>query len=327
MKLRRHLKTLMVALLVVLVNGGRADGTSPCQRVKIPLHLGSSKEFEVTGSWLSTAPEGTMQGEISVRNKTNLSLSRITVMVNYLDANGSLLFSIPYQANLPNEGNEFRNVRPFFELHLNEPVRPGEVVVLTGTNLLSTTTVPSSAEVIYWLVKYYEDSSSVSDRIGQHGFQTDPLLVETPGEIRVTLPPLTEPAETFLKMRISEYGRVLDVQPALEGDRVGITREKLQVLSEQLGQWRFFPSVKNGYAVPSDLFLLAVFLPENSIPLSSCFLENAATYPSKFALVTFQPLHGTPGSWTPYYGGFLAEGRMGINVIETGPTARPVKQH
>jgi len=269
--------------------------------------------------------EGTFRGEISLRNQTGKSLSRLTVMVNYLDENGSILFSIPYQANLPNDKNDMRNIRPFSELHLNGPVQPGKVVTLDGRNLLSITNVPTSAEVPYWFAKHFEDGSALSTQIGQHGFRTDPLLDETPGYLRLTLPHPAEPFETLVKMRINEYGRVLEIKPGREGD-TSLAREQFEALSEQLTKWHFFPGVENGYATSSDLYILVVFEPEHALPVRRCFLEHPDKYASKFALVTLQPILDSSDRWIPYYGGFPADGKMEPNYIEIGPPAIPIHQ-
>jgi len=317
---------LITALFATFLSGEGVAALPQCERASIPLHLDSlTKDFEVTGSWLSMEAEGTLRGEISLRNQTDKSLSRLTVMVNYLDENGSILFSIPYQANLPNDENDIRNIRPFSELHLNGPVQPGEVVALDGRNLLSVTTVPTSAEVVYWFAKHYEDGSSVSTQIGHHGFRTDPLLVETPGYLRLTLPHPAESFETLVKMRINEYGRVLEVQPGREGD-TGLTGEQFEALSEQLAEWHFFPGIENGYAVQSDLYLLVEFVPENPLPVRRCFLEHPAKYTSKFALVTLQPIRDSSNRWIPYYGGFPADGKVEPNIVEIGPPAVPLDQ-
>jgi hypothetical protein len=302
----------MTALLATFLSGEGVAALSQCDRVSIPLHLDSAtKDFEVTGSWLFMEAAGTLRGEISLRNQTDKSLSRLTVMVNYLDENGSILFSIPYQANLLNEENDIRNIRPFSELRLNGPVQPGEVVTLVGRNLLSITTVPSSAEVVYWFAKHYEDGSSVSNQIGQHGFRTDPLPAES--------------FETLVKMQINEYGRVLEIQSGREGD-TGLTGEQFEALSKQLAEWHFFPGIENGYAVQSDLYLLVEFVPENPLPIRRCFREHPAKYVSKFALVTLQPIRDSSNRWILNYGSFPADSIMERNIIEIGTTAVPVDQ-
>ena len=315
---------LMTALLATFLSGEGVAALSQCDRVSIPLHLDSAaRDFEVTGSWLSMEAAGTLRGEISLRNQTDKSLSRLTVMVNYLDENGSILFSIPYQANLLNEENDIRNIRPFSELRLNGPVQPGEVVALEGRNLLSITTVPSSAEVVFWFAKHYEDGSSVSAQIGQHGFRTDPLPVQMPGYLRLTLPHPAESFETLVKMQINEYGRVLEIQSGREGD-TGLTGEQFEALAKQLAEWHFFPGIENGYAVQSDLYLLVEFVPENPLPIRRCFREHPAKYVSKFALVTLQPIRDSSNRWILNYGSFPADSLMEPNIIET--TAVPVDQ-
>jgi hypothetical protein len=323
----RHLWPICV--LVMYVNFSMTESisaTPSCDKVSIPLHQDSpSKYFEVIGSWISTDANGALEGEISVHNLSDKSLSFLTVIVNYLDEKGSIMFSLPYQANLPSEENHLRNVRPFSELRLNEPVGPGEAVGLTGRSLLSIAIVPSSAEVVYWQAKFYEDGSSVSTSFGQHGFRTDPVLVETPGYLRVPLRPPAEPVETLLKLRINEYGRVLDVQRGREGD-THLTQEQFETLTQQIAKWHFFPAVESGYGVPSDLFLLVQFEPENSIPIKRCSLEQPDKSVTKFALATLQALRNFSDRWTLNYGGFPAIGKLETNIIRVSPPTRVLNQ-
>jgi hypothetical protein len=236
-----------------------------CTRFPIPTHFNSSgNEFEVAGSWISLEDDGTFTTDLGLLNKTGRSLSALVFMINYRDEGGSILFSIPLEANLPDEGNKLQSARAFSRLRLNEPIKPGAAVLLTGRNLLSTTIVPTSAEVVYWQAKFSEDRSSVTASIDHLGYLTDPLVDETPGYLRVPLAQQLEPIEIFVKLTINEYGRVLDIQKGHQED-TSITQEQFQALSEQLRQWHFSPSVENGYAVQSELSLLVVFEPRNSV--------------------------------------------------------------
>jgi hypothetical protein len=319
---------VLVALLYVAFCATEPLTPIPrCERVAIPLHLHSSKnQFEVTGSWLRIdETDGALEGNIALRNQTGKSLSRLTVIVSYFDDSGSVLFSIPYQANMANEKDEIRNIHPFSMLLLNQPVKPQDDFGLIGRNLLSISTLPISAEVVYWDAKFYEDGSGESARIGQHGFRTDALLVDTPGHLRLALPHPGERIETWLKLRINEYGRVLGVQSEREED-TSLTHEQFQALYAQLTQWHFFPGIEDGYAVQSDLSLLVEFEPENALPIKRCFLDHPDKYPSKFALVRLQPMLDSSDRWIPYYGGIPADGKIEPNIIELGLPVKPLDQ-
>lgn len=326
MRFRSICLLMIVVVLCTFLRQEALALPNHCRRAVIPLHLGLfSGDFEIVASSLSTEANGTVRGEISLRNKTGRPLSRLTVMVNYLDAKGSILLSIPYQANLPNERNDIENIHPFSELHLNKPLQPGSVIALEGRNLLSIGTDPVSAEVAYWFAKYYDDESSVSTQVGEHGFRTDPLLIETPGDLEVSLPHAMEPIKTFVKLQINEYGRVLEVLQARDSHSE-LSREQFEDLSKQLSQWHFFPSIENGYAVRSELYMLVEFQPERALPVRHCFLEPPARDVNKFAIVTLQPVLDSRDRWIPYYGGFPAAGKFQLNIIVTGPPAKPIGQ-
>lgn len=291
---------------------------SACGRIVIPLHLYASKDqFAVTESSLLIEEEGTIEGNITFRNQTGRSLSRLTVIVNYTDQDGSTMFSIPYRASISNEKNEPRNIRPFSEVHLNHPIQTQQEFGLIGRNLLSISKMPTSAEVVYWDIEFSEDGSGESSQIGQHGFRTDALLLDTPGYVRLDFPHPSERVETWVKLRINEYGRVLNVQPWHEGTN-GLKSEQFRALSQQLAEWHFFPAIENGYASQSELYLLVEFEPEQVPPVRHCFLEHPEKYVNKFAFVTLQPTSKSSNDWIPYYGGFPAAGKMEPNVIELG---------
>jgi hypothetical protein len=315
-------QTLLACILIMWTNlsgaASLASGSS-CEKtaVAIPIHsTRTSNLLEVTGSWMSVRGDGTLEVEISLRNRAEKSLSFVVVVANYLDENGSVLFSAPFQANVPTE-EQPRNLRSSSILQLNEPVRPGEQVTLTaGRNLLSTTKAAASVEVVYWLARYAEGGSSTSTSLGgsQRGFRTDPLLAETPGPyLQFSFPHPAESVETLLKLQLNEYGRVLAIAPGHEGDAT-FNREQLEALSKQLEQWHFFPGIENGYAIPSELYVLVYLLPENTLPIRHCFLEYRDNYPEKFAVLTLEPIPGST-NWIPYYGGLPASGNIEPNII------------
>jgi hypothetical protein len=313
--------TRLVLIFILAAAGVSTDYVAAlpvCQTIPVPLSLESLKKpFEVTNSWLSVDSVDGLVGGITLRNQTGKPLSRLTVMVNYLDENRSILFSMPYQANLPTEKNHLSNIRPFSELELSEPVSPGKEVSLLARNLLHVTRMPATAEIIFWLAKY-DDGSISDDLISQRGFRTDPILVETPEEyLQVGVPYPSEPIKVWLTAHINEYGRVLTLKVVPESN-LGLSEAEFRSLSRQVAEWHFFPAVENGYAASSDLCLLIEFLPEKPLPVRHCFAEDIDKRPAKFAIVTLQPVGGAQDQWIPYYGSFPARGKLEPNRIATG---------
>ena len=296
--------------------------SSRCGRMTVPLNLdASNKVFQVTGSWISTNDDGGLEGRVSLTNITGKSLSQLAIMVNYLDENRSVLFSIPYQASASTTDSQPVDRLSFSLLKLREPVRPGQVVAFIGRNLITAERVPESAELVYWHVKY-EDGTSDTASTGHRSYRTDPRLVETPGYLRLKLPHRLEPTNVFVKLHISEHGSVLDIDGNERGP--GLTEEQFQTLAKELSAWHFFPAVENGYAVQSDLYLLLEFRPENAIAVRGCLMEFPVSNVNKFGFVTLQPISDSSDRWIPYYGGFPAAGKMQVNIIETGPPAKPL---
>jgi hypothetical protein len=323
MKIRFICTIVAAGLLFGIIGVTNASPKDLCGRIAVPIDLGFlSRDVEVTSSSLVLDADGNFHGEISLRNKTGRSLSRITLMVNYLDEHGVILFSIPYQAGLATENDDIPNIRAYSKVRLEGPLRPGSTVTLLGLNLLSISIVPKSAELAYWFERSYEDRSSISTQVAHRGFHIDPLPVETPEILEMDLPHSAELVEKSLKLRINEYGRVLDVEVDRPGDET-LSSDQIRALSQQFARWHFFPSIENGYAVESDLHLVLEFLPENALPVERCFLQNPGRYPSKFALVKLHPIQGSKVGWLANYGGFPVAGKMETNVINAVPTREP----
>ena len=315
----------ILGVLFFLLQAEVSFSTVPCGRVAIPLNGGyASKGILVTSSVLIIDNDGTFRGEISFRNTTARPFSRLTVLVNYLDRDGSILFSIPFQASLGSEDEDIPNIRPFTKVRLDRPLSPGTEVTLIGRDLLNLTRLPTSAEVAYWFAKRGDDGSSVSTQIGQRGFRTDPLPVEAIETLRVP-GSYTEPLQILLNLRINQYGRVSDVlaDKINESDKVGDAL--VQALSELFTRWHFFPAIENGYAVEADLQLLVEFLPQNHLPVKRCSLQNMKPYKTKFAFVTLLPIKNSSGEWIALYGGFPVSEKIEGNVIYETPTSPPTR--
>ena len=319
--------TFHLLLIIVFAPYGFDGAAVPqCEKVAIPLLLDSTRnDLEVTGSWLSIQPEGTLRGDVSIRNETGRSLSGLTVIVNYLDENSTILFSIPYVASLGTEENQLRNIHPLSELRLNRPVEPGHDIRLTAINGFGVNKLPVSAEVTFWLAHHADDGSSESHQIGHRGFRTDPLLVETPGAyVRLSRPHPSEAIETILKLQINQYGRVLGVRPEEQRDSA-LSHDQIEAIEKQLTNWRFFPAVENGYMIASDLYLILDFLPENPLPMKRCPLEGTESHVQKFAFVALEPIPDSD-KWIPYYGGFPAGGKLQPNIITESESEIPDKR-
>jgi hypothetical protein len=305
--------------LAAFLFGRGALAASPgCQKLPVPIRTEWPPDFSVTESWLTIEPEGTTQGDLVLTITGKRSLSFFLVLVNYLAEDGSFLFSIPYQANVAGQENALRNVRSFSETRLNQPLRSGQSIGIIGQNLLSTSRLPASAEVVFWMARFDDE---LRDSL-KHGpvFHTDPLLAETPGYFQLALPSLNEPIQGLIKLRINEYGRVLDVQRGLSGD-TAFTLEQFQALSAQLSHWRFFPAVDGGYAVQSDLYLLVEFEPPNAPPIKPCLVELPDKKISRFARLLLEPVSHSSDRWIPYYSGIPADGKL-ERIVREEPERR-----
>lgn len=311
----------LLALLIFSRTDAQPQSPDLCHRRSIPITLDPNSKFQLVGHWLSF--DAPITGELYVRNRTGRALNALTILVNYLDRQRNLLFSIPYQANVRGAENTIQSIRPFMELRLAKPVPRDGVVGLVGTNLLSSTEVPASAAISF-INLTFDDRSGTSMGFLPEMLHANPLLEETPEDFRIQISQDTLPKEFLVTLKIDPYGRVTEINPL---GSLGPDASSLEEVSGELRKWRFYPAIQNGYATESTLRLLLEFRPQPILPIRRCFLQLAPPYPPSFVHVTLGPIPDTPDRWVPYYSGFAARGKLSQIQVTTGVTKITKSRH
>jgi hypothetical protein len=317
---RIYLGSKEIALLLAVLfhpaltlGQGRDTG---CARKPIPLSLNEDRNISVLHSWLSF--EKVLRGELTLRNNSNLALTAITLVVNYLDKDDNTLFAITYQANVKGFSNTALNIRAFSEVRLDNPVEPNGVIHMSASNLLSTTETPARAVASVLNITFL-DGTGRNSGVLKPIWHSQPMLDRADGSIKLALDVASEPVYIAAELKINEYGNVTAVEP-IGGP---LTAAQIQSLSRQLATWHFFPAIENGYGVPDTLAIVLQFQPTDAVPTHHCFLGHPEAYPKIFAYFILERQSGKPDSWQAYYDDYPVDTHFPKSVVvEDRPAQR-----
>ena len=269
--------------------------TDLCQRTSIPLIFPPGVNFKlgVVNHFLEFEPE--VEGVLFLRNDTGRQIRGITMLVNYEDEQGHRLFTLTYQATVKGYSQAQTNIRPFYKGSFTRPVEPGEVFDLSGTNLLTTTKIPAKASVSVIDLNF----PGTGVYTGSLVFQSDPILEQAPPQyLQLAVSADNLPEDMLLKLSISPRGIVKTVDLASETEPPNPT---LTSVMEEIRKWHFFPAIRNGFGVASDLFLLLRFRGADEPPMLDCFIGQGNKYPTSFVIVTLEPVPSLKGRWRFFY--------------------------
>jgi hypothetical protein len=273
-----------------------------CAPSDIPFEVEKFAHLKVISNQTSLGAFGVWRW-LRLENETGKTITRLLVLVSYLDSDGKEIFAIPYYGAPKDAQEDMLEIHPYIKTVLNRPIKPGEVFNLQGTNLISTRISPARAEVT--LVDAEFDDTS--QNLGGGSSSTNPLLLKTPQFFEMQADPDKLPDDLSLDITIDQRGRVTGVEFKRSETISDATRA--QVLS-QLKLWSFFPATKGGYAVQTELSLLVRFhRPRIPFPAPTCPLEMSDTLPRTFVEVDIQAVDSL--NWQVQYGWEFAHGEFG----------------
>jgi hypothetical protein len=298
------------------------QATDPCQRARVQLSIAPDLKLKVVNHFLRFDPQ--VEGTLVLRNETGEQINGITILVNYTDQQGRRIFAIPYQASVKGSQNTTTNIRPFYRGRLTRPVKPGEVFNLAGTGLLTATTVPVKSEVSFISLQLADRGV---ERAGVGSFQSDPILEEAPREyFQLAASTDNLPQQVSLKVSIGASGTVKDVDFASESE----PRDQLLTpVMDEIRRWRFFPAIRDGFGVPSHLFVLLRFRRADEPPVLDCFIGQGDKYPATFVIVRLEPVPTLKGRWMFFYDKYQVNGWNGpfLGQQESESTPWTIKDH
>jgi len=234
-----------------------------------------------------------------LRNETGKTILRVLVVVDYLDSDGKLIFSVPYQGGHDDTPLQLMELRAFIRSDWGHPIEPDDTFWLFGTNLEFTRITPATAKVTLVDTKF-DDGNSVSGIFPR----TEPLLLRAPDffEMRTDLEKL--PDDIWLTLQIDDRGRVGRVE--FDGAS-RLDQDDAEQIRSQLRLWRFFPATAGGPAVPAQMNFRVSFH-EKGLPLprQDCPLNLSDKFPRTYVEVRLQRVDGQ--KWQARYGGQFVHG-------------------
>jgi hypothetical protein len=284
---------------------GQTKNTDLCMPKQVLLTLKRDWGLEVVSHslLLEQATESPwVIGEMSLRNNTGLTITRITLIVSYFDDQGAYLFSITYHASTKDEIEQVQ-LRPFYQVKLNKPVRPHELILMDGTNLLITKVLPKNARGSNILI---ESTSGTLSGATETPWRSEPILEESPPYFEMATPGEPLPEEIMLVAKIDRNGRVAQLRTTEPGHTPSAILEKIR---QQTEKWLFFPAIEGGFAVDHELNIRLRFRRKRALPIRECS-SDLQKYPRVFATVDLIPLNEESSEWRFYFGGYPAGGKF-----------------
>ena len=315
--IRAALLVVSFGLCITTANARLFDEPTRCDRYDIPLQMLdggglNGKGLKVVSHRLAFAESG--QGSLALVNETGKTITKVLILVSYLDSDGKPLFAIPYFGGLDDSEVEIQQIRPYIKTILDQPVKPGDGFFLFGDNLESTRQVPAHAEVTLVDTEFDDDNNSVSTTAPA----TDPMLLKLPDFFEMKIDSSKLPDELLSTIAVDERGRVVDINFDPSFSHSDDAENQIRA---QLKLWSFFPATMNGYAVQAHLSLLFRFHDKGfPLPMPVCPLELSDKYPRTFVKVDLRSQDG--GRWLAIYGGQYAHGSFDTIVSVTLPTTK-----
>jgi len=294
---------MMVSVSVAVgcwVARGRPVG---CEQANMDVHMLKNAGLTVISSDISY---GAGDNRLALRNETGRTIVGLTVIVNYLDASGKSIYSVPFFGAIDESAPLPKGLRPYIRTILRKRVAPHETFPLWGTNLESTRVAPARAEVTY--VQIEDDQSNAGFTISDPS--TEPLLFKSPEWFEMHVGSAKLPDETWVNLSIDERGRVKNVEvepvPADVGDLVGQIKSQLML-------WSFFPATRGFSAVKSQQVLWLRFHEEGfPLPAPICPLALSSEHSQTFVEVDLSRV--SEEHWEVRYAGHYARGRFNTIV-------------
>jgi hypothetical protein len=244
--------------------------------------------------------------QLVLRNESEYTIFRVTVIVDYFDSEAKSIFSIPYFGTVDENEQEPSKLRPFIKTVLPKAIAPHETFTLEGTNLESTRIAPTSAEITYVLL---QDKKGVGGVFTSRP-STEPLLLNSPAFFEIVNTKKL-PDEVWANLSVDERGRVegVEIKP-------GQSDDVAQQIKSQLMRWSFFPGTEGFGAVKTHLALRLSFYDEGfPLPASACPITLPKDMPGTFVEVDLRRMEGE--RWEVLYARRHARGAFSTIVSTT----------
>jgi hypothetical protein len=207
---------------------------------------------------------------IELINLSSVSIDRVAVIVEYLDASDKVVLRIPFYATSTDENLS----HPPFPLpspqFLDKVVGSNGRVMLVGNSPLISSVCPTKGRVVFeraWLSNGTQENFSSS-------VDSDVLRDVLPAYFDSTGCRLSSPLDVLVRLKIKTFGEGGSV--SVEGETSG----QFACLTRELRLSTFSPALRRGIPVDSDVELLLQFHSKEALPsdsVASQFLRKSGS--------------------------------------------------
>jgi hypothetical protein len=188
-------------------------------------------------------------GQIRLLNKFSKSIQTVTAIIDYIGPGDEVLLSIPFRSTVGGlRTAPETKFHPEIVEEISEAIQPGAEVVLTGVTRTTTATCPVASRLTFLEVTFADGSRFTR---GLPDWSFPPSLMDSPFFLPAPPPEALPTSSTPLRLRIDASGQVTSVTPT------GRSEPSLaQYASEVMKNWTFYPALKNGQPVATELAIL-----------------------------------------------------------------------
>ena len=232
---------------------------------------------------------------IELINLPSVSIDRVAVIVEYLDASDKLVLRIPFYATSTDENLS----HPPFSLpspqFLDKVVGSSERVVLVGNGPLISSVCPTKGRGVFeraWLSNGTEENLSSP-------VDLDVLPDVLPAYFDSTGCRLSSPLDVLVRLKIKTSGEGGSV--SVEGE----TQGQFACLTRELRLWTFSPALRRGIPVGSQVEVLLRFHSKEALPsdsVASQFLRKSGS--SSLMVVHLLQSEDNLDHWSIYDAGY-----------------------
>ncbi len=231
---------------------------------------------------------------IDLASLSSVSIDRVVVIVEYLDASDRVVLRIPFYATSTDE----KSFQPPFSLplpqHLDKVLEPGERIGLVGDSPLVSLFCPTKARVIFervWLSDGKQEGVSSS-------LDLDVLPDVLPSYFDSTGCELSWPVDVLVRLKIKRSGEASVA--SIEGETKGL----LACILRELPLWTFSPALRAGTPVESEVQVFLRFHSRDALPTddaASKLLRKSAS--SSLTVVHIFPMDDNGDHWSIFFAG------------------------
>jgi hypothetical protein len=266
--------------------------------MRVPIEVRREVRMDVLSSELEIGK--TARGTLRLRNASQHSITRVRLIVDYLDAKDERLLSIPFHAGLDSAGHENWIVPTFLHNLWEDPVTAQQDFVINGTALLTINERPVRARLSLIEIRYADTDDHILTELG---WKSEPILATTPKSSGIGLNGVVLPASILLAVRVSAEGRVVEVASS---DLTTLAPDVLKSVKSELSRWTFFPSRVDGQRTASRVQLMVRFRGDSECLGIPFAVAGKDVEGGSFAVVDF--LVGDGALRQVCYGGYPARG-------------------